>query len=906
MKPTPISRHLIPIITLAALSPAFQPDLAAQTTTVTKFHPTIEADPAGTAFGVEVAMNQRWIVVGVPGHKAAGIQTGAIHVFDAATGRFRRRIVCPEPQPGAQFGLALAIEGDRALIAAQGAGTAGKAYLMDLRSGALLRTFVAPMSGGAVSENFGAAVALGGGKAVIGDNQCVKSAVKTGCVFVYDLTDAALAPTMLVPNDASPGDEWGISLSLSGNLLLGGAPKHNASAGAAYLFDISAGTQLRKIGGTPDSLAGVSVALAGGLAAVGAPGSDLGANNSGRVRVHSVETGLFVFELVPNDPAADQFFGYSLAANHDLIIVGAIGHALPGGGINAGAAYAFDARTGGQLQRLLVPGRKTNDFSGFRVAVSAQKILVGCPFSDDLGSASGSAALFSPVAGRLSLSAIATQLDAAPGLVETTHAGFGDAVINQTGRAAFTGSFAGPGAARGKNRGAFTTLHFPSSLEMIIQSGHDMTGFGYPGRRATAFSRPLISETPVAYFQTRQMGAGTAIGGNLQLFAGVKDGPLGVAALPLIAEGDTAAWAGGARVARIGQIVLASNGAATPVVQVQLRPGTGNVTLADDTRLGAIQFDGMVPMALNEGTALSGGGHLGQIQRAATASDLVVLSAGIQNQPDSAQGIFGFNPANGTHTELARQGTAAFGVAGATHQAFLGETISLDQWVLHRGTVAGPGVTAANREALWLRKPMFTTALVARAGSQVPGLASGVVWSRFLQYWVCNDKVALVLGQVRGPGVNASNDLVLWMRQEDGSARVLLREGNTLPGSDGARVAVIQRVTLENKLGAYSVLASLRGAPRGRDQVLMQGRVGNTILALGPLRVPFAKLVKGGLYQNEAGVPLSLTSMNWSTSINDATGAGAKGLGNVINPAGLMTLHTRFSDRRSSVLVGKP
>jgi hypothetical protein len=381
---------------------------------------------------------------------------------------------------------------------------------------------------------------------------------------------------------------------------------------------------------------------------------------------------------------------------------------------------------------------------------------------------------------------------------------------------------------------------------------------------------------------------------------------MGTTATPLLTEGAVANWSGGATVSRIGQIILGSNGAADPVALFQLRAGTGAATLANDTGLVSIAFDGNANSTFPEGAALVGGGQLGQVQRAAVAESHVVVAGGIMGDPAAPAGLFRYTPATGSHTTLLRQGQPAVGVTGGTHRAFLGETVALDGWVLHRGTVDGPGITPRNRECLWLRQPLFPTVLVARAGDPVPGLAPGITWSRFLAYWPCNDKRALIYGTVRGPGVNTSNDAILWLRQEDGSARLLLREGDTLPDCQGARVAVIQRVTAESKLGAYSVLVSLRGAPRGRDQVLMQGRVGGTALALAPLRQPFPRFIKGGLYQFADGVPLSLASINWSTSIQDTTGAGAKGLGNVINPFSQMTLHARFSDRRSSILVGRP
>ena len=99
--------------------------------------------------------------------------------------------------------------------------------------------------------------------------------------------------------DGAPGDYFGTSLSINDQFLLVGANRKNLAgeaSGAAYLF--------RRDEGGPDHW---------GLA--------------GRFQ--------------PDDPAAQDKFGFSLALSGDTLLVGAFGKDF--GGPETGAAYIFQA-----------------------------------------------------------------------------------------------------------------------------------------------------------------------------------------------------------------------------------------------------------------------------------------------------------------------------------------------------------------------------------------------------------------------------------------------------------------------------------------------------------------------------------------------------------------------------------
>ncbi len=102
-----------------------------------------------------------------------------------------------------------------------------------------------------------------------------------------------------------------------------------------------------------------------------------------------------LFKLLPNDGAALDFFGASVAISGTIAIVGAPGD--DDNGNATGSAYLFDISDPAnsiQIAKLLASDGAPFDWFGFSVAISGTTAIVGALFDDDNGSESGSAYLF--------------------------------------------------------------------------------------------------------------------------------------------------------------------------------------------------------------------------------------------------------------------------------------------------------------------------------------------------------------------------------------------------------------------------------------------------------------------------------------------------------------------------------
>ncbi len=98
-----------------------------------------------------------------------------------------------------------------------------------------------------------------------------------------------------------------------------------------------------------------------------------------------------LFKLLPDDGAALDEFGRSVAISGATAIVGASGH---DNGTSNGSAYLFDTTTGAQIAKFLPNDGAIGDHFGISVAISGATAIVGAWFDDDNGLDSGSAYLF--------------------------------------------------------------------------------------------------------------------------------------------------------------------------------------------------------------------------------------------------------------------------------------------------------------------------------------------------------------------------------------------------------------------------------------------------------------------------------------------------------------------------------
>ena len=255
---------------------------------------------AGDGFGGAVAVDGGTVVVGARGQAS---HTGATYVFvgGGASWVEQQKLLASDAGSGRAFGAAIALDGDRCLIGADGA--ARGAYVFERAAGLWSQQQKLLDPGGHPSDLFGTAVALQGGRAVVGAPRDDANGPDSGTVFVYELVGASwVEQARLRPGEGL--GEVGTSVALDGDVIAAGAPFDHAlgdqPVGAAYVFAHEAGvwsvqTRVDRPGAALLDETGAAVALAGGILAVGAPGVDVAAVNAGAVLVHAVVPGVALY-----------------------------------------------------------------------------------------------------------------------------------------------------------------------------------------------------------------------------------------------------------------------------------------------------------------------------------------------------------------------------------------------------------------------------------------------------------------------------------------------------------------------------------------------------------------------------------------------------------------------------------
>jgi hypothetical protein len=875
-----------------AQSPAVSKLFAGQITT-----PSVEPQ-----FGSAIALSDRWLVIGEPLNDEAFENAGAVHVFDATSGRYLRKLV-PDDTPDSRiFGTPLAIHGDLLIAGAytdsESAPVSGAAYVFDLRSGRQLRKLKANDADNV--DFFGASVAIYGNRALVGallDDQLGNNA---GAAYLFDL-DTGAQIAKLTASDGAANHQFGQALALSGNVALIGAPGATglvANSGAAYLFDIASGIETKKITGSAavaGNQFGSSVALDGTLALIGAPNNAALGLDAGMAYFFDITTGSELARIINSlYGGPGELFGSRVALHAGIALVGA-----PGANAFTGAAYQIDLRSGAVLRRFLAPDADPDDRFSAGLAVFGTQAAFGSPRDADLGTSAGAAYRFRSLVGTLPTKTLASTGNFAPAVPGASFSALANPCINPAGRYMLDARLRGPNTSAGRDRGLWSTLGSPNeTLSLLLQSRAplDPLGPAFTGTRIAALSGIAMNQNQHALLQVTLSGPGTGPGRNQALLT-----DNGTALAPITRTGVALPILGGASLSSIRQTAQNRN-VATPRVALTylLRREPSLATAASDS--GLLFADHATGLLIDgtarESTPAPVAGLFGQFTGRVAISNLsAVFSADhILNATTTVRALFK-RPAGGPSDLVVDSGVAAPGTGGALFRSFLGEGVTTSDAALFRATLSGPGVTSANNEGLWHQ----SVDLVARKGSPVPGLSAAITWSRFIGFWPVANNGMIFLATIKGPGINASNNTGLWALQEDGTTLSLLRLGDPLSHADRPRVRTLQRIDVDPASGRYTVLVSLTGSPT-LNQALLAGS-----LALGnpadqtSLRLPQIKLRKGLPFTELDGSTHTLRSLSLRPT-TDPTGSGAKGLAHILNANGQIILSVVAGDRATRLL----
>jgi hypothetical protein len=325
------------------------------------------------------------------------------------------------------FGYSVAISGDYAIVGApredhdatggDSLSDAGSAYIFKNIAGIWTEVQKIVASDRGANDRFGSSVAISGDYAIVGatledhDETGGDSLSDAGSAYIFKNNAGTWSQVQkIVASDRGAGDQFGVSVAISGDYVLVGALYEDEDttggntlniAGSAYIFKNNAGiwSQVQKIvasdRGAGDQF-GFSVAISGDYAIVGAfdenedttGGNTLSGAGSAYIFKNNSGTWTQMQKIVASDRGSGDQFGWSVAISGDYAIVGANleDHNETGGSTlnNAGSAYIFKNNAGiwSQVQKIVASDRGAGDEFGRSVAISGDYAIVGAWLED--------------------------------------------------------------------------------------------------------------------------------------------------------------------------------------------------------------------------------------------------------------------------------------------------------------------------------------------------------------------------------------------------------------------------------------------------------------------------------------------------------------------------------------------
>ena len=382
----------------------------------------------GDKFGYSVAVDGDIAVVGAYRDGENDVtDSGAAYVFTRSGGVVWDRgvkLTASDGAPYNNFGISVAVDGETVVVGAPGDddnGTdSGSVYVFTNTNGVWSQAAKLTASDGATLDYFGQSVAVSGDTILVGaylddrEETITDSELEdSGSVYVFVKPSGGWATgnetAKRTASDAADDDNFGTSVALDGNTAVIGAPgaddnDNGIDSGSAYVFTRNASTgawsQQTKLTASSDGAAGdalgISVALDGDTAVVGAylddredntmtTDVDEAALDAGSAYVFTRDSGTWSQQakLMANDRQADDWFGYSVAVDGNIALVGAFGD--DDNGSNAGSAYVFTRNTDAvpitwsETNKLTEDAGQAGARFGYSVAVdtTAHTVLVG-------------------------------------------------------------------------------------------------------------------------------------------------------------------------------------------------------------------------------------------------------------------------------------------------------------------------------------------------------------------------------------------------------------------------------------------------------------------------------------------------------------------------------------------------
>ncbi|GIV62031.1 MAG: hypothetical protein KatS3mg044_0897 [Rhodothermaceae bacterium] len=364
-------------------------------------------------FGWSVSISGDWALVGAPQSDGEQFDSGAAYIlaWNGGTWTEVKKLTASDGATGDFFGWSVAIDGNRAIVGAYwddnaNGGNAGAAYVYEWGGSGWVEVQKLTPSDGANSDEFGYSVSIEGDRAIVGARRDDDNGTDSGSAYVFERGAGGWSQVAkLTASDGENNDNFGMAVSISGGRAIVGVHLDDVGGiqdlGSAYVFEQGAGgwSQVAKLTASDGLFSdqfGYSVSLDGDRVIVGAVLGDGLEQNTGTAYVFEWDGSTWseAAKLMASDGALGDQFGYSVSLDGDRALVGSY---LDGDfDQNYGAAYVYtwDGSAWNEEAKLTASDGALGDQFGYSVSLSGDRALIGTWRDDDKGQDAGAVYVF--------------------------------------------------------------------------------------------------------------------------------------------------------------------------------------------------------------------------------------------------------------------------------------------------------------------------------------------------------------------------------------------------------------------------------------------------------------------------------------------------------------------------------
>ena len=243
-------------------------------------------------FGYFVSLSGNYAIVGAYWDDDNGSASGSAYIFvrDGVNWTQQAKLTANDGASSDQFGGSVSISGDYAAIGAFGdddsGNSSGSAYIFNRSGNSWTQQAKLTANDGASGDNFGQFASISGDYAIVGAAGDDDNGSASGSAYIFFRNGTNWTQqAKLTANDGASGDSFGRFVSISGDYAIVGARGDDSSRGASYIFarNGSSWTQTKIIpndGANGDQF-GWSISSSGDYAIVGAYTDTDNGNESG-------------------------------------------------------------------------------------------------------------------------------------------------------------------------------------------------------------------------------------------------------------------------------------------------------------------------------------------------------------------------------------------------------------------------------------------------------------------------------------------------------------------------------------------------------------------------------------------------------------------------------------------------